>query len=469
MFRVFLKTCFWALPLMYTPSFANLPESFGLGAVSVGQAGAGVATFDDFSASYFNPAGLAYPYSHRSSIPQKKTDFGLVPTRQPSRLKTVTLREDAHQLSFSFLYQLPLLQVKQKNTSSLARSMAAEAKNMTGYGAMNIGGVFDLRRFMTTPYGIPIRLGIATSLLVDQNNLVKVTDASQELYAFKKVGRHVARPSIITSLAFQAWPERLSIGFGVQYLVNANANLKLDNLDQEKPSNQSEVEVKLKPAPLVGLTYRQPLLPKHTLLVGLSYRGKIQANADLEVLATLPINNLGVTSTTKAQILSFFTPDIFTLGTAYQYKNYVFMLDFEYQRWSTFSTGPTRMLFETDPRFNDIALFRIASKLPLVRAWRLSGRFGYAFVPSFTPDQTQASNYLDNHKHLLAFGLSQFIPRSNWVRKITKLDLSFQWQIWQMRQSTKTQALPLADGSNQPNYTYGGNVFIIHLGGSVYL
>ena len=102
--------------------------------------------------------------------------------------------------------------------------------------------------------------------------------------------------------------------------------------------------------------------------------------------------------------------------------------------------------------------------LPRLRRIPLLARIGYSFVPPFTPDQTGVSNFLDNPKHIIGLGVRYVMRPMAIIRRPTIIDFSFQWQIWTERETIKE------DKSNplNPDYTYGGNVFVFSLSSTWY-
>ncbi|HRP68336.1 MAG TPA: hypothetical protein PLY93_02270, partial [Turneriella sp.] len=179
-----------------TPLLADIAESFGLGPRMVGTSGAGVASINDWTATFYNIAGVTAPYTERSA-------FGNQDASQTAAGKIKLLRDDGslqanekgnqdtidkklaeemtgenkphHQLGMNYLFQasLPTLSPTRTNTK-IAQNVGLATKNMV-YGAVQMGLVFDTRTLFNTPKNMPIRLGLALSLR-DNGTIATVND-----------------------------------------------------------------------------------------------------------------------------------------------------------------------------------------------------------------------------------------------------------------------------------------------------
>ncbi len=464
---------------------ANLPESYGYGAPTIGFSGAGVALVNDWTSTYYNMAGLAAPSLRpdvrkvriRSSQSQETTT---TTNRQGTKIKLKRSRpvtqnerieQPRHQMGNSIIYVLPMMNINVQGDSAVAQENARIAKQGLSYAMLNVGIVFDFRTLMNTPKNIPIRLGVALALNLD-GSLSRLTDLSQKVYDFRKLGRNPQRISNTIGLGAQVWKERISIGLGVTNLAKGEGKAFISNVNLDPnnpPQPETKVDVKGFSAPQAGIQYRHPLSSKSSFSAGVAYRGEVFLSSDIDVDATLFI--LGLTTTSQTRIITFYTPHIFVGGFGYIYKNYKFMADIEYQMWSKFPLSETRQKFEQAPGFKDIIFPRLGVEYPIklafLRKLRVRGRNGYALQPAFTPDQSGESNYLDNTKHIFSFGLSMLMPKNAVMKHRSRLDFAFQYQLWASRTSTKTVQDPLPDGTNQPDYTYGGNLFLTALGVSL--
>jgi len=443
---------------------AGLPESYGFGARMIGMSGAGISLVNDWTSPYYNMSGMASPVPERGASEEKTrlikpTEVVAIPEHGEARVEK--RRESQHFIGVGALYVLPSMQLNLQNGSALANSNASLALEDMRYAALNLGFVFDLRAMMKTPFGVPVKLGIATALNGD-GSITKVNDISQKSYNFMKLGRNPQRLAMMIGGAFQVWKDRLSVGGGITNLAKGTGNTDLRNISLN-PNNPPESETKLNvnsfSAPLAGITYMQPIGEKQFLAFSATYKGEIYLSTDLSVTAELP---LGVISTTKTTVISSYDPMVIAGGIACGFGGHRVALDAEFQRWSAFKQPSTRLRYEVPANFRDIIVGRAGGEfqLPLFSSAVTLVRTGYAFMPLITPDQSETTNYLDNTKHIISLGFGVLFPANSILYGSTTIDVGLQYQLWQTRTSKKSIQDPIPDGTFQPDYSYGGQLFI---------
>jgi hypothetical protein len=449
---------------------AGLPESYGFGARMIGMSGAGAALVNDWTSPYYNMSGLASPIPDREFAEVKPA--GPVPLPKPSEevgalnehgspRSEKTKSKARHFIGLGGTYIYPAMQLSLENGSALANANAAAGVEELKYAALNLGLVFDVRSLMKTPFDIPIKLGVAAALNAD-GSLTKVTDISQKSYNFMKLGRNPQRLSMMFGGAFQLWKDRLSVGGGLTNLAKGTGNTDLRNISLN-PNNPPESETKLNvngfSAPIAGITYVQPIGKKQFLAFSATYRGEIYLMTDLNVTAELP---LGVISTTKTTVISSYDPAVIGGSIAFGFGGHRIAIDAEYQQWSRFKQPDQRLRYEIPAQFKDILVVRGGAEfqLNLFKSMMTLVRTGYAFMPHMTKDQNETTNYLDNTKHIISLGFGLIFPSNSILYGNTLVDFGFQYQLWQTRTTKKTVQDPIPDGTFQPDYSYGGNVFI---------
>lgn len=445
--------------------YAGLPESYGFGARAIGMSGAGISLVNDWTSPYYNISGMASPVPEREAAEEK---IALVKPAHPdgvnergSLVAPNAKKLAKHSLGVGVLYALPLMQLSLVNGSPLAQSNAAAALEELKYAAINLGFVFDLRAMMKTPYDIPIKLGIAAALNAD-GSITKVNDISQKSYNFMKLGRNPQHLSMMIGGALQVWKERLAIGGGITNLAKGTGNTSLTNISlnvNNPPESETKLNVNSFSAPLAGITFAQPFGNKQFIAASVTYRGEIYLATDLNVTAELP---LGVISTTKTTVISSYNPAVIAAGLAWGFSGHRVALDAEFQQWSRYRQPTTRLRYEVPANFKDIIVVRAGGEfqLPLFKTIGTLARVGYAFMPPITADQKETTNYLDNTKHIASLGFGFIFPANSILYGNTAIDFGFQYQLWVTRTAQKAIQDPIPDGTFQPDYSYGGNLFI---------
>lgn len=428
-----------------TKLWSGIPEKYGIAAWQTSLSGAGNAALTDPTAAYFNPAGLVNGISEADKI--------------------------QNTLLFSLGYQKPDFKISPNGGSPLAHSNAHVGDNVISYSTLNIAAALDIRSISSTPKNVPISLGIVAVLAGDGTDVVKFSEESAKFYKFHGIGRDAVRPSVAASLAAQVWKEHISIGIGSVFLAGVDGKIEVLKIytSDLPPITELAIAIKLKPSAIAGIQYRQPIKEGHTLYFGTSWRQENFVAADVRINVQLPpISGISVLHATALHLLGYYEPHVFTAGIAYEWKRVTLYADIEYQMWSRFSRGLTRELLEGLPGFKDIWIPRGGTEVALP-FWDLKIRTGYGYIPPITPQQSGSSNYLDNGKHLLSFGLGKIFGSLPRLNSRVKLDVAFQWQYWVTRETVKNVQDILTDGTYQPGYFYGGNIFLGHVSVTTYL
>ena len=463
---------------------ANLADSFGFSAKGIGMVGARVGNVNDWTAAYFNMAGLAspWPYVELSTRGEYITspEGELLSKEEIEKLQKEENFYPA-EIGMSYLFQISSLNINPNSNNPTVAQNISKATDNVSYGALQLGLAFDLRNLIETPYHVPIKLGLAAAIR-DSGLIAAVSDTSAESYNFLRLGREAQRLVLISGVGAQVWKERLSIGLGASMFAGGQGKFKMTDVEIDPTNNQQipeqEVLLDLTPsvAPVVGIQYRQPLdiaswLRKKELLVGLAYRGEQYMElAPLSAEATTAL--LAINLPLKLSVLDFYTPHILTLGFAYFHAPDIRVnLDFEMQFWGNFRMSDAKEYYYKYKKniqieqFENIYFYpklatemRLGAVIPQLKKQPLWGRAGFAYLPAFTPDQTKETNFLDNDKYILALGAGYLLKPNKYVKVATELNLGLQWQIWAERQSVKTTNNPL-----NPSYTYSADVFIMAL------
>ncbi|MCX7632194.1 MAG: hypothetical protein N2Z22_02540 [Turneriella sp.] len=485
-------------------AYADIAETFGMGPRMIGFSGAGVATVSDWTATFYNMAGVASPLTERAIFgDQEKSEEAAEKIRllrDPSSAEDRAAQEkkDAtdkkleaeilargerptHQMGINYLFQATLPKIAPKSLGpETAKNIDLATKNMV-YGALQMGLVFDTRTVINTPKNLPIRVGLGLS--VPQAAVATVHDTRVESYNFLRYGREAQRMLIIAGLGAQVLKNRLSIGVGANAFTGGRGKFSMQNVEIDPTGNaqvpNAETQMDLTPsvAPVVGIQYRHNI-KNRILMAGFSWRGEIMMQMDpLDANATTQL--LQVELPLRLAILDFYSPHTLTLGATYLHDEWLKVsLDGELQLWSGFMVNSARAEYmrkvgEYFQRFHNIILVRLGAEtrpgyfIPKLRDVPLFARMGLSYIPAFTPDQTGYSNFLDNNKIAYSLGASYFLNSNAIVKVPVEILFAFQHQILLSRTSTKsgdvTNSLAYQTG-NQPDYTYSGHALIFSLG-----
>ncbi len=493
-----------ALVFTFSPIFAEMAESFGLGPRMIGFSGAGVASVSDWTSTFYNVAGLTSPTSERAifgnqekseeasgKIKLLKDDGSLQSDEKGNKdaidkklEAEVLAKEDkpTHQVGMNYMLQASLMTLAPKTSNDTVKANTDLAKKSLTYGAIQMGLVFDTRTLMNTPKNIPVRLGVALSVR-DNGTIATVNDTTIESYNFMRLGREAQRILIISGLSAQVWRNRLSIGVGYNMFTGGKGRFQMDNVEIDPTGAtqvpNAEVQMDLTPsgAPVAGFQYRQNF-KNRILMVGFNWRGEtymemnpLDANATTQLLrVSLPL---------RLAILDFYSPHTFTLGVTYFHDEALKLsLDGEFQWWNRFQVNSARQEYlnkvnESFDKFKNIILvkFGVESRpgryIPKLREVPLFVRAGFTYIPAFTPDQNSFSNFLDNNKIGYSLGASFFLNSNSIVKVPVELIFGFQHQIWMERSSVKSGAVTGSTSylaGNQPDYAYSGHVIIVSIG-----
>jgi len=484
---------------------ADLAESFGMGSRMTGTSGAGVASINDWTAGFYNMAGVASPMTERAifgnqeksdeaagKIKLLRDDAGGPKTDEKGNKDAIDKKLEAdlqahedrpiHQMGMSYMMQASLPTIAPTGANDqVAANVSSATKNMV-YGAVQLGLIFDLRTLINTPKNLPLRLGVAVSMR-DNGTVANVNDTQIEAYKFMRIGTEPQKMTIITGLGAQVWKNRLSIGVGANLFTGGSGGFQMQNVqidptgNTQVPNANSSMVLTPSISPVVGIQYRHNI-KNRILMIGFNWRGEsfmqidpLNANATTQLLAVnLPL---------RLALLDFYSPHTFTLGATYFHDEALkISLDGEFQMWSRFRVNSARSTYlstvgESFKQFNNILLVKLGAEsrpgryINKLKDVPLLVRLGFSFTPAFTPNQSGYSNYLDNNKIAYSLGASYFLKSNSIVKHPVELIFGFQHQIWLARTSTKSgDVLNSTAYQNgfQPNYTYSAQVLVFSLG-----
>lgn len=366
--------------LVAAPARANPADVIGLGARAIAMGGAQVASVEDSTAGYYNPARLA-------SFDDIHIDVG---------------------------YQLAVPRV-----GANGERFAVDRSEGFAMGIAVPGRLLGRR------------LAIGATLFVPDQQITRTRTLPAERPRFLAYDNRPQRLLFAATAALEI-VDGLQVGAGVAYMASTNGIVELDGLvgfPNAADSNLDlsiDVDVKTIRYPHAGIAWRAT--PR--LLLGASYRGgfrlvidqTVKVRGDLGTPDTVVVEDGRLDLRSVSQDL--FQPMQITVGGAFQATPCLLVgLDLVYQRWSVYDNPTAKIEVELDVKqFNDLVMIPPPRQLeppnlrdivvprlgvewqgaPGPRRW--SARGGYAFERAVSPEQKGESNFIDNHKHTVAIG-----------------------------------------------------------------
>ena len=347
--------------------------------------GAYTALADDFSAVFYNPAGLS------EALDSNLTVGGL--WARPY----FYYQDQGEPKSYPHLY----------STGSLTLGVTSNLGHMTGYNQL-----------------APWTLGLCLYLPVERALLADVpSENSEKRFVFYLDQAQVMAFLVSLSWKISGW---LSIGAGANLLADLRAPneafvkvdlqtvvpylLQLSDLSKTvRPRIMRDAEVKA--APIIGIQMQ----PFAWLRVGVTYRGKFYAETVgsqdvlLRFMDFSGQSDFALQTAVLADIhyIHYWNPHQVSGGFAFFPTEALRVgLDLTWADWSAYldPTWYSPVLGFSDtftPRFG--LEYRFATGVLL--------RGGYYFQPTPVPEQRQVSNYLDCDKHVFSVGLGYTFPK----------------------------------------------------------
>ena len=478
---------------------ANQGDIMGIGAAAMGRGGGGVAIADDVFALYYNPAGMA-------QLERGAFAFG------------------AHG-GHMRLQGFPPIAWDANNDGVINPNNPYDRWTVEDYDYDDPSG-FHVG--LVKSYTKWLRLGIAATL--PWKRLITVQQEDPYLPYYIRWKNRPQRLSLFAGLSIQPVD---GLAFGVSVSVLARCKLVLDfqidaTIDDEQLQGDPEeslsldlivnpqyIELDVRPAfaPILGfhldmklfhkdlegwtwgVTYRHPidLLIEPTIL-GLDLFGRAEDLGSLESII-IPLQ-----AQIYFSILDYFTPRQLAMGTALRKDFFTVYVDLTWNQWSKAAPSVGRIdqsdtevkigLVDMDPRvvnareidpleWRDTWVVRTGFEItpeprPLNNRFKEIGvvfRAGYAYDPTWIPEQTGLTNFMDSDHHLVSFGAGVRVGDPfNAVEGPVSLDVFLQLQKMAARTHTKDPAL-IADGEAPPGYPLEGEIsgdgLIVAAGGTV--
>ncbi len=368
---------------------AGFADTWGFGSRAVSLGGAFTAVADDYSAAYYNPAGLA----------------------QSSR----------NYVTLDYMYTSPKIKVEDDAGNDLVVTTpnGSVKTNPTEYRGSSrgldlsiplIGLGIDVNDIVNMP--INVQFGMAISMPEHSDTMYRIYSYPVDQPHFIRYGDNIDRIHAAIGIGVECWKDLVYVGIGAQTMLYGDGMIYVDGLNMTSSNGEAVAEVKqsnlLKMDPLFGIMVT-PLDKK--LKIGFSFRDKEQVEVDpLPTLITAigsPFQgNIGIVM----GLWAFYTPREYSLGASYDFDFLMVSAEANLQKWSDYDIMPeekvnelTQAGFAGMPDFKDTINYRLGVEWKINK--NANATFGYCHQPTPVPDQSGViSNYIDMDKDIFSLG-----------------------------------------------------------------
>ncbi len=444
------------------PAFATFgfPETYGVSIRSMAMGRAFTAVADDYSATYYNPAGLAQK-------DDTSLTFGVI---QPFHNFDVTFADPTtNRFGSDVIFYDNRGEVEQHTT---------EANDGDDFNIQLpvLGINLNINRLLRPKINIPVNIqaGIFVGLPENFNNLFTLNNTPPDLPNFTAFGDPIEHFSSALGLGIEVKKDLIYFGMGT--LIGAEMKGPrpfqvhsalmggyAEHLEGIETFEWYILEADVPTYGVLGYTSGLLLTPfDKKLRIGLSYKEDIYSvNGDMTPIMVytdsgIAINNIYVIT----DVLVGYMPEQYSFGLAYTFDRFTVSADAKYKKWSGFDYSRMFViLYDIDrqgvietnpgyeipdsPDFDDITDYSVG--LEYRHSKHLTLMAGYEFRPTPVPDQSyRVTNYLDMDKNVFSLGAN--IRLSSWCN----MDLLLQYMMLDDFKVYKTGA--------ERGYAWGWNV-----------
>ena len=471
--------------------FANsFADTFGMSAEGMARGNAMTASVNDWSAVYYNVAGLGKTPVFGGAA--KDSEMTLKLRKTEGEASSNAEQKYPNQFGLGVMYTFPQLKLNITRFGTTSGGdlvpIPTKAADMDPYGFITVGGVINLNSFFQLPDFISTaRLGIATCLNSDFS-LTKVNDLDPRTHNFLRYGREVQHAMIIIGAAMGLLNDAIGGGVGANVQFSGKAkNLQelLLTADPQIPVSQATMDLIIAPGAVAGI-YISPGKIFNTidgLEIGASYRmeTKLKINPfDVSASILGGVINMNL----MLSIHDYYSPHTVTTGIAYTFFGLTASLDINYEMWSKIGYNKVNEAhYFGKPKFKDILVWKGGIKYDTPLTW-LTVMAGYSYLPSIIAKnagttygirlgttqnllQTGMYNMMDNIKHIAALGLKFNIPKMGSMGGVAYITLTYQFQyLVPMSVSKNGFSIDIGTGAQDPallsayllnpSYSFGG-------------
>ncbi len=381
-----------AVPL---DAHAHEPWNYGFGSRGASMGGALAADVTDFSANYYNPAGLA--------------------------------DEEGLRIGVGYFWAENILRIDDEDAG-------VKAAHGVTFGLAASGNVFK----------VPIAIGLATH--VPDEGLSRITALKQDVPRWELYDNRSSVLYLAVNLGISPW-EWLSIGGGLSFLASTRGRFEItgvgDLLAPYDSKLRHEVDVDLSSVryPQVGALVHL----SEAASVGVVYRG--QTSLDLQLTGTIDASltiagvDVPLLYELQARTIQAFLPQQLVVGVSLNPLPALHLnADLTWVNWSSYANPTAKTIASLsaevpdgfpvelpedvkdtlldDPGFSDRIVPRLGIEwfLPIASANGQAGpvrvplRGGYVYELSPIPPQTGNTNFVNADRHTASFGVGIEVP-----------------------------------------------------------
>ncbi|MDD5224381.1 MAG: outer membrane protein transport protein [bacterium] len=411
------------------PAWGNVFDNYGFGSRAIAMGGAMVGSDTQYSAVYYNPAGMAF--NEKKSL----------------------------NVGASFLYSMPSLEIKGAgpNPAESRNNMAFDEGISVGFssplGSGKIGSV--------TSFGLGVYLPFPFTFYI-----LELKSFKPSVPYFLQYENRNHFTMITAAVAYKPW-RKLSFAVGMDILIGCDINANMA-LEGDKAKVGISGPFPWDDAPTAGIQYR----PTDWLSFGAAYHGKsqdkVKVTAHLDARPLLdepipvllvwrdaykpqqvemgfglkPLEKLTVSGALTWVDFSDYIPPIVKITLDSTSETTMAMQDVLDQLIKTYTY-----------KFNDYWIPRLGAEYQVTE--HLVARAGYFYRNSSVPAQTGATSFIDPPTHGIGAGMGiTFSDPLKLISNPINIDFTYQGQFLQEVKVNKTSA---ADRS----YTAGGSSHLI--------
>jgi len=416
---------------------AGFADTYGVGCRAIAFGGAFTAVADDYSATYYNPAGLGQIRGHHFAL--------------------------------EYHYTMPDIEVKKANGEDLilygsdgaVRTDPTDcaAGDELDLGLPMIGFVLDINRIAKLP--VKTTFGLVASAPEQGDVGYRMHDMPPDQPHLIRYGDNIDRIALAVGLGVEAVKDLIYIGGGVQAMLYGPGSFYIDGLtlNPGNVASKSEFGALFRYEPMVGLLFT-PL--EKRVRIGLSWKDQQELRLGvMPNVATVSAGGLDVSVPLNLDINAFFTPEEYSAGLAFDLDPLLISLEVDKQMWSAYEYSVTDSYHYPDPAgFEDTYNYRAGLEYKLNKKTSLMA--GYYRKPSPVPDQSgRVSNYLDQDKDVFSLGGSYILdPGLGITKGPVKLAAAVQYQKMKDLNVNKDGVTGVT-WVDQESYTVKGNAVVM--------
>jgi len=344
---------------------------FGQGARAKAMGGAGTASSNDSSATYYNPAGLSACTGNEVTLDVAHVQYGVDVSSDDPRAEQGALNN--------------------RTSMTVAGCVRLPAR-------LHVGFLFDT--------------GLQSAQQLDQSSL-----RSKPEYAL--YGNALEQVSLIAGLGYEV-NAKLSLGLGGAMLVNSGlgVGITVPIVDGEEELGGS-LQWTLHPtaALYAGALYKA----SDAVTVGASFRSALFHKLEADAVTTVDVAGALLDVDLLLESVAWYSPLQASIGVAYQSSLALVSADVTWYHWSAFP-GPYIHLSpigaddgisaslnyppDENPNFSDVFVPRLGAERALSKSLLLRAGLSYRATPAPVPASSYRSNLLDASVATVSSGLA---------------------------------------------------------------